>query len=493
MKNKQIMTLFLSLMIYYSAITTVMGNDSLIEKSQQEQENLRLKIEKFNSKYSINMSNLNTHPNYNNYDKYSSNEINSLVNRKPDYYIESHTNYNNNSNNNNIIDYLPERVNNIRADKIFYDVNLDEESLGFERLPLSSQAIFKKGNQNKYSYHEIIRAENEFFSKQNKFHKSKKELTRKNAITLRSKRLNAKVKAAASAIVKIKDDRVTDSRFINNIPYTLNFKKEKYIKISDIGSRGLNTWICTSKGEVKKFIHTANIATMDPVVVLKSDKGVCKRISVDISGLPVIINDKNEIADMRTIFKQTNMWEVLKVCAEDVTCGFKENCYFIPCQTDPNKEFLMKFDGTGRVTRYANLKPRSMKGYEDAISAAKDVNDDKYKKEASLDDLPALQFSKIAVGSGSSGDTLYLVSTKKELWKFEKSYWSLLEGNANDVSVSDRNDLFYSTDNGVYIWERDRLEPRKIFEGKVTNLAAGVNLWVQTGYDVIYSSINRIA
>lgn len=391
--------------------------------------------------------------------------------------------------------YLFENVNDIDSKDIFYDFNIkDLERESLDNYPKYPKLIYNRSNHNKHSYFDIITAENEFFAKLYKKHKGGLFNFLRQQSNFQKPPSKKLANSRLSTTGNTKNKMAIDTRYhFYTIPYALKYKKIPYISLLDVSSRGFNSWVCSDKNLLFRYKYNDQ---MDKITSENNDNATCKKITTDSTGVPYVVDKKDKVAYLQKVYNSSFVWRYLDICAADITCGFNPTCYYIPCDSDTlNSGYIMAIEGDKLIHRSANLTPVNMKGYENFMTTLNSADDSDSKNSSStkLEDLPAMKFTRIACGLGKNGDVIYLVSDSGDLWKFESNYWNLLDSFVTDVAISDRNDLFYSTDKGVFVWERDRLEPRMIFKGNAVNIAAGKKLMVHTKAGVLYTSVDNIS
>lgn len=423
--------------------------------------------------------------------------------------------------------YLVENTPDIPSHMIYYDFHINENKddlTSIDRYPLSFRENKERSENNKYSYHQILKAENEYFSKMNKKYNYNKNLNRNTAYELmrkfkdlnNSKKNITKEKFLRSHVYKNSNSNSNnDTTNIDNKTYMYNqfqsitrtlpikftFKKESYIGIKDINARENSIWICADNNVIYKYRNTK-----DTIKSVNKDDFKCEKITVDCKGLPVVITSDKKLAFLKKINYENYIWLFSNICAVDISCSlYSSVCYYIPCSdtTTDVGSFIMKLDLNGKIiSKFASVTPKSMPGYKESInvsnSKSEQTNNAKEKTQTnssssnSINSKPPMVFTKIAAGLGKNIDVVYLISKENDLWKYENNFWTFLQSEVKDVTVSDNNDLFYCTKKGVYVWERTQPEPRLIFKGGSKLVSAGKSIMIYTDYNIIYSSVDKI-
>eukprot|EP00340_Litonotus_pictus_P005084 CAMPEP_0170520516 /NCGR_PEP_ID=MMETSP0209-20121228/5799_1 /TAXON_ID=665100 ORGANISM="Litonotus pictus, Strain P1" /NCGR_SAMPLE_ID=MMETSP0209 /ASSEMBLY_ACC=CAM_ASM_000301 /LENGTH=281 /DNA_ID=CAMNT_0010806835 /DNA_START=755 /DNA_END=1600 /DNA_ORIENTATION=- len=280
----------------------------------------------------------------------------------------------------------------------------------------------------------------------------------------------------------------------------------KRFPILDISSSGKVTWICGKDNRVyysqegKDFKVSAN---------KESTPNGCSKITSNYSGFPVITDSSNKIYMLKKVYNNEFTWINTQVCAKNLAWTLNDEYYFLGCDDDKaNKNHILKIDGNKNAIKVLNLESdKSMDNSSESLKKQlSELTGDILNEEmlfsgpmidavSNKETFSSFNFQKIAVALGGQDSiVIYLISaTGKELWKYERYLWDKLAVGVNDLDVSDRNDVFYGTDEGVFVIERGFNEPRKIFSGKVEKLAAGSKLHIYSNAGILYKSIQDIA
>jgi hypothetical protein len=388
------------------------------------------------------------------------------------------------------------------------DEEFDESSFYGQDIPRFNH----RKHDTSLSYLDILNSENKFFSSKSRKSASKDEEAnsdkdqleiekKSNMITNRVKSRFTKNKNTAqntsqtnTSTTSTGSSESSSNNFILSYraevakPFfsePIEFDKLPYITITDIDSKSDVIYIC-HKNKIYRYKGSMTLIYAENPTNIS-----CKKIAVDQNGLPLVITTKNKIARLTKIHGDTYVWILVDVCAIDLSCGY-EYCYFIQCKNYDimrlSKVSVTKFTQTAkRVVNPLWIQlMKKLNRSRDLINAAKLESSNKSKDKN--DDI----FNSIVVGPGRGMDVIYIVNANGQLWKKEVEQWDVLDDNVNELSISDRNDLFYSSKTGLFVKENDSMESKMIFKGQTNLVSAGKSLMINLKNGALFEAKTKL-
>ena len=314
-------------------------------------------------------------------------------------------------------------------------------------------------------------------------------------LKLENSKNNFRVKSSQTQSFKKNQVKIN----VRRLPEVINFNKLLSVKMLDCESKD-NLIFCISEKDNKILSYLSSI-----VGYTNLDSPSSLRITITDFGLPAVITKEGDkIAVLKKVSDSDKnyFWEFKDVKFVDISSNFQGDIIGITSKDDKNfPNSIVKVNQNLELTKIMQLSNFEMDNTD---------KDFKAKLELLSTSLPyypnsqyshkVLDFADNKVPSGDNAftrisvgfeDFYYLVSSNNMLWKcFTKC--DILAIDVEDVAVSRKNDLYYCGKNGVFLWERDSLEPRKILNIACSGITVGNKILVQSIYGIMFISNEEV-